>query len=107
MVRTLKSQGRLNVLARPQIMTLDNRPAVLSVGQSVPSSACSGSCMKSAKVGLNVQVNPKILPHGKVLLRAAPGYPLHGPYSLPGQCGLYRLCHQNDALRKQYDGQGR
>ncbi len=34
--RALKSQGRLNVLQRPQIVAVDNQPAEIKVGQRVP-----------------------------------------------------------------------
>src|SRR5207248_2600325 len=36
LIRALKMQGRLDVLSRPQIMTLDNQTAALLVGQNVP-----------------------------------------------------------------------
>src|SRR5207249_1032186 len=36
MVRALRSQGRLEVLSRPQIMTTDNQAARINVGQEIP-----------------------------------------------------------------------
>ena len=35
-LRALKSQGRLELLSRPQILAADNQPAKINVGQSVP-----------------------------------------------------------------------
>ena len=36
LIRALKTQGRIDILSRPQIMTLDNQTASILVGQNVP-----------------------------------------------------------------------
>ncbi|MEI7686350.1 MAG: secretin N-terminal domain-containing protein, partial [Planctomycetota bacterium] len=36
LVRALQTQGRLDILSRPQIMTLDNQTAIINVGQEIP-----------------------------------------------------------------------
>ena len=36
LLRALKNDGRLQVLSRPQIVTADNKPATINVGQRVP-----------------------------------------------------------------------
>src|SRR5205085_87201 len=36
LVRALKTQGRIDILSRPQITTLDNQTATMLVGQRVP-----------------------------------------------------------------------
>src|SRR5207249_407129 len=52
LVRALQTQQRLDVLSRPQIMTLDQQAAVVSVGQSVPTA--SGSNVTTGVVTNNV-----------------------------------------------------
>ena len=36
LVRALKVQGRIDVLSRPQIMTMDSQTAKVNIGQDVP-----------------------------------------------------------------------
>src|SRR5204863_512679 len=36
LIRALKTQGRLDVLSRPQVMTLDNQTAAVNIGQEFP-----------------------------------------------------------------------
>ena len=62
-----KTQGRLNVLSRPQIMTLDNQPAFIQVGERVPLLADDGSS-KETHVGLTLGVTPRVTPEGSVQL---------------------------------------
>src|SRR5207245_8997167 len=40
LIRALKTQGRIEILSRPQITTLDNQVAYVNVGQSVPYVTC-------------------------------------------------------------------
>jgi type II secretory pathway component GspD/PulD (secretin) len=51
-LRTLEKQGRLEILARPKLMTLDNQPAFLHVGQRVPTIGSLGG--SSEKKGLAI-----------------------------------------------------
>lgn len=62
-----KTQGRLNVLSRPQIMTLDNQPAFIQVGERVPLPADDGSS-EEAHVGLTLGVTPRVTPERSVQL---------------------------------------
>ena len=74
MLRALKDQGRLEVLSRPQIVTADNKPAAINIGQRVPLITDSrvterGDTINSFRyedVGVNLSVTPKISPDGFV-----------------------------------------
>lgn len=75
MIRALKENRRLDVLSRPQIMTLDNQPAFIQVGKRVP--RITGSTARSTglvneialeNVGLILGVTPRISPDGMVVM---------------------------------------
>jgi type II secretion system protein D len=80
LVRALKMQNRLDVLSRPQIMTLDNQTAALLIGENVPylsttSITATGIVTPSfarRDVGVLLRVTPRITPEGKVLMRVFP-----------------------------------
>ncbi|MBN2580666.1 MAG: hypothetical protein JXB10_16900 [Pirellulales bacterium] len=77
LVRALKDCNRLNVLSRPQIMTLDNQPAYVQVGQYVPTvtglqtNATGGtlSGTEYAQTGIIMQVWPRVSPENTVLMQ--------------------------------------
>jgi type II secretion system protein D len=74
--RALKSQGRLNVLQRPQIVAVDNQAAEISVGQRVPFITNSritddGDVVNTVQyedVSIALAVTPRINPDGFVKL---------------------------------------
>jgi type II secretion system protein D len=74
--RALEERGRLEVLSRPQIVTADNKPAVINVGQQIPLITDSrvtqqGDTINSFRyenVGVNLRVTPRIAPDGFVKL---------------------------------------
>ena len=75
MLRALKDNRRLEVLSRPQVMTLDNQPAYIQVGKRVP--RITGSTARSQglvntieleNVGLILGVTPRISPDGMVVM---------------------------------------
>ena len=76
LLRALKEDRRINVLSRPQVMTLDNQPAFIQVGEQVPvvrgtSTNDSGGITNSVDfedVGLIVGVTPRISPDGLVVM---------------------------------------
>ncbi len=75
MIRALKENKRLDVLSRPQIMTLDNQPAFIQVGKRVPritgSTAQSRGLVNTIElenVGLIMGVTPRISPDGMVVM---------------------------------------
>jgi type II secretion system protein D len=80
LIRALKTQGRVDLLSRPQIMTLDNQTAAVNIGQNVPvlaGTVVSGTGVSQQNinrldVGINLYVTPRITPDGRVLLRVAP-----------------------------------
>jgi type II secretory pathway component GspD/PulD (secretin) len=81
LIRALKTQGRLEILSRPQVMTLDNQAASVLVGQYFPvvtGSVAAGTTgavtntVSYVNVGVELDVTPKISPDGKVLMRVQP-----------------------------------
>jgi type II secretory pathway component GspD/PulD (secretin) len=80
LIRALRSQGRVDMLSRPQLMTLDNQAAQIAIGQSVPTiqgSNITGTGIVSTpvtyvSVGVILNVIPKINPDGKVTMRVTP-----------------------------------
>jgi len=75
LIRALKARSRVDVLARPQIQTLDNQTAYIQVGQSVPQ--ISGVSLTTYGQTNNVQytntgiilgVTPRISPDGIVVM---------------------------------------
>lgn len=71
-----KTHGRLDVLSRPQVITLDNQPAFIYVGRRVPTSGpkpgtdapAKGNQIEQAEVGLSVGLTPRISPEGLVVM---------------------------------------
>jgi type II secretory pathway component GspD/PulD (secretin) len=80
LIRALKTQGRIDMLSRPQIQTLDNQAATINVGQDIPyvtASNVTGTGIISnsiayRSVGVILTVTPRISPDGTVLMRVIP-----------------------------------
>ena len=80
LMRALESEGRLQVLSRPQILTADNQEAMIDVGQAVPVVTDSrvtqyGDSINSfayKDVGVSLKVTPRISPDGFVKMDVAP-----------------------------------
>jgi len=75
LIRALKEQKRLDVLSRPQVMTLENQPAVVMVGQTVPlvtdvvvSDTGQNFTVTPTDVGLVMGVTPRISPDNVVVM---------------------------------------
>ncbi len=75
LIRALKSSHRIEVLSRPQIMTLDNQPAFIQVGQRVPritgmqtNETGQTNSITMENVGLILGVTPRISPDGLVVM---------------------------------------
>jgi general secretion pathway protein D len=76
LLQALETSGRLEVLSRPQIVTADNRPATINIGQRVPLITDSrvterGDTVNSFRyedIGVNLSVTPKISPDGFVTM---------------------------------------
>ena len=76
LLRALDDDGKLEVLSRPQIVTADNKPATINIGQRVPLITDSrvterGDTINSFRyedIGVNLTVTPKISPDGFVKL---------------------------------------
>ena len=75
LIRALNQSGRFEVLSRPQIMTLDNQPASILVGQRVPRIVGTNinqigqvNSIELEDVGLILGVTPRISPDGMVVM---------------------------------------
>ena len=92
LVRALKTQGRVDILSRPQVMTLDNQTATINIGQQIPicrATLLAGGLSQKASndviVGVNLTVTPRISPDGTVLMRVTPSVSSVAP--VPEQLG--------------------
>ncbi len=80
LVRALKTQGKIEVLSRPQITVVDNQAAFIQVGQNVPYvtgqvfNAAGGvtNTIQSRDIGIILQVQAKVSPDGHVIMRVDP-----------------------------------
>lgn len=80
LVRALRTQGRIEVLSRPQIVTRDNQQALISVGQQVPiitgsqvtAQGIITNTVEQQQVGIILKVLPQISPDGRVVMRVEP-----------------------------------
>jgi len=77
LLRALQESRRMEVLSRPQIMTLDNQPGFVFVGQRVPFITSSTpnqitgqptNSIEPVDVGLSLEVIPRISPDGLVVM---------------------------------------
>ncbi len=79
-LRALQSQGRLEVLSRPQILASDNQQATINVGQRVPfitnsrvtENGTTINTIQYENVGIILTVTPRINPDGFVKLEVKP-----------------------------------
>ena len=75
LLRALQQNQRLEVLSRPQVMTIDNQPAFIQVGQKVPritnvtiNQIGQNNVVTLENVGLILGVTPRISPDGMVVM---------------------------------------
>ena len=79
LLRALENDGRLEVLSRPQILTADNQPAMVNIGQRVPLITDSQTTPQGGQinqfryenVGVNLSVTPRITGDGFVRIDVA------------------------------------
>ena len=78
LLRTLHDAARLQVLSRPQIMTLDGQPARIQVGQTVPrvssvttTNAGFQSGVTEEDVGLIMDITPRVNQDGLIVMNVA------------------------------------
>lgn len=79
-LRALRSQGRVEVLSRPQILASDNETATIDIGQEVPivtnvretEEGTLLSTITYRDVGILLEVTPRINPEGFVRLDVKP-----------------------------------
>ncbi len=102
LVRALKTQGRLDVLSRPQLLLTDNQTGFFQVGQNFPlpgaTTIAAGGLAQTdinyVNIGIVLRVTPRISPDGRILMRIEPNI------SQPGQPVLV-----NGALQPVIDTQ--
>ncbi len=87
LISFLKTQGEVRALSRPQLMTLNNQPAIVSVGtndfyityEQTTTSAQAGLATSSVTsklnplfVGITLHITPQISPSGEIILKIVP-----------------------------------
>ncbi len=116
LVRALAVQNRLTILSRPQIMTLDNQTALINTGQNIPLIASSTVVVGAGvtqnivrqAVGVVMQVTPKIMPDGQILMRIIPEVSAVDPTPLNlgnGALGTVLDVQHVETTVTAYDGQ--
>jgi general secretion pathway protein D len=75
LLRALQDSRRLEILSRPQVLTLDNQKAFIQVGQRIPRIAAANvtqfgfqTSVMLENVGLIIGVTPRISPEGVVVM---------------------------------------
>ena len=75
LLRAMNQSRNLEILSRPQVMTLDNQPAFIQVGQKVPRIVGTSitqvgqvNSVELENVGLILGVTPRISPDGMVVM---------------------------------------
>jgi general secretion pathway protein D len=75
LLRALQDSRRLEVLSRPQVLTLDNQKAFIQVGQRIPRISAANvsqfgfqTSVTLENVGLIIGVTPRISPEGTVVM---------------------------------------
>jgi general secretion pathway protein D len=75
LLRAMNQSRTVEILSRPQVMTLDNQPAFIQVGQRVPQITAStisnvgqSNSIELENVGLILGVTPRISPEGMVVM---------------------------------------
>ncbi len=80
LIRALKTQGKIDVLSRPQITVVDNQAAFIQVGQNVPYITGTNvdvtggvtNIVNQRDIGVILSVQAKISPDGHVIMRVDP-----------------------------------
>lgn len=67
-IEEAKKQGRLKVLGRPQIRTLDNQPASIKMGKRVSVVRPGENQIEIVEVGLTIDLTPRITPTGSIIM---------------------------------------
>ena len=79
LLRALEGQGRLEVISRPQIMTLDGTGARILVGEQFPfvsevtgTQTTTTASVQFQDIGVFLEVTPIINPDGRIVMRVVP-----------------------------------
>jgi type II secretion system protein D len=80
LIRALKTQGRIDILNRSHLTTLDNQQARVFVGQNFPiitgsnvtATGVISNNVTYTPVGVELIVTPRITPDGRVIMRVTP-----------------------------------
>jgi general secretion pathway protein D len=90
LIRALTTQGRIDILNRSNLMTLDNQQARVFVGQNFPiisgaTTTATGfltNTVTYTAVGVELIVTPRITPDGRVIMRVTPQVSSTAPTSV-------------------------
>ena len=90
LIRALTTQGRIDILNRSHLTTLDNQQARVFVGQSFPiiggsnvtATGVISNSISYTPVGVELVVTPRITPDGRVIMRVTPQVSSTAPTSV-------------------------
>ncbi|HEX4610616.1 MAG TPA: hypothetical protein VH092_20670, partial [Urbifossiella sp.] len=79
LIRALRTQGRIEILSRPQLQVTDNQTGFVQVGQDFPiptglvvNGLTTTQGIDYRPTGVTLRVTPRVNPDGKVLMRVEP-----------------------------------
>src|SRR4029077_11464503 len=79
LIRAMSSQGRVDILSRPQVQEMDNQEGFIQVGQDFPyptnvnvTGLTTQQGVAYRQIGVVMRVTPRITPDGKVIMRIEP-----------------------------------
>jgi type II secretion system protein D len=107
LLRALKTQGRVEILSRPQLQVADNQTGYMNIGQSYPilggsTIATGGLAQQSVTyvdIGVSLQITPRVNPDGKVLLRVAPTVSSVSPTAVSLGNGVTASSFNNETIQ--------
>ena len=89
LIRALKTQGRVEVLSKPQLTLLDSQFGTFQVGQQFPrpttainNGLTTQTGVEYVNTGVNLNITPRISPEGKVFMRIQPSISSPNPSSV-------------------------
>ena len=79
-LRAMQTEGNFELIARPNIMAIDNQTASVNIGQRMPfisnvrvlDNGSTYNTVTYEDIGVNLEVTPRISPDGFVLMEVAP-----------------------------------
>ena len=97
----LEKIGQAQILARPELTTLDRQTAIIQSGEEVPyvdETRHGGQKITFKKAALQLEVTPKVLPHNKILLKLKVNQDKISPVNVAGTPAIHTQTIQTQVL---------